>query len=207
MWSFLEEPILLKNLTNTLILESDAGFRNALESICSEFGKTVAVSDLGSAIGYLASQSFDLLLLDWRLCQTGEGGSPHKIHEIQEGCRWVALFNDLEMRSVVAAMKAGASEALWVGYDGKTLARKIAGIVAETELAPQLTQTLLLSKLAEILSEKAFVEGMPLIRASREFSRTFLRGALSRKRLPRNQLAHLMNVSLRTIHRHLSPNT
>jgi len=61
-----------------------------------------------------------------------------------------------------------------------------------------------LTQLAETLTEKAMTQKTSLFSARKEFSRIFLKQILWQQKLRRTQLADLMQVSPRTLHRHLS---
>jgi DNA-binding NtrC family response regulator len=185
-----------------LILEDDTCFREILENICSPMGETLAVGDIESALGLLAKQSFQLLLLDWHLNQSGLSSLYSIIENFQANTKRIALFTVPDLPNVIAAMKAGASDILWAAQEKNVLKEKISECLSQST-SPVFSHSFV-SRLAETLTEKAMVQKTPLFQARREFSKTFLQQILSQQKLRRTQLANLMSVSPRTLHRHLS---
>jgi DNA-binding NtrC family response regulator len=191
-----------KNEDRILILEDDAYFRNILENICKPMGETLAVGDIESALGLLTKQSFQLLLLDWHLNQTEISSLYSIIENFHPGAKRIALFTVPDLPNLIAAMKAGAVDILWAAQDKETLKEKISECLSKS--TPQVFAHSFVSRLAETLTEKAMVQKTSLFQARREFSKTFLQQILSQQKLRRTQLASLMSVSPRTLHRHLS---
>lgn len=190
-----------KDKQRILILEDDACFRELLQNACHPLAETLSTGEVETALGFLSSQPFDLLLLDWHLLQTVP--SFHSLVETyQSRAQKIALFTVPDLANVIAAMKGGASDILWAAQDKdvirenihKTLNRPPAEAYPHSYIA----------RLAESLTEKALSQNTSLFRARREFSRTFLQQVLSHQKLRKTQLANLMQVSPRTLHRHLS---
>jgi len=185
-----------------LILEDDAYFRNQLESVCLETAEIVAVGDVDSALSHLTQQAFGLILLDWHLIQEDLSSLNSTIENFQPNAVRMSLFTVPDLSNVIAAMKSGVSDILWAAQDMKAIKEKINS--ALTMPKPQAIAHSFVSKLAESLTEKAMSQKTTLFKARREFSKTFLHQILTQQNLRRTQLASLMSVSPRTLHRHLS---
>jgi DNA-binding NtrC family response regulator len=99
-------------------------------------------------------------------------------------------------------MKSGSNDVLWTNQDPRLLKEKIAETLAQDR--PRTIPHSFVSKLAETLTDKAMTQKTSLFTARKEFSKTFLTQVLSQQKLRRTQLASLMSVSPRTLHRHLS---
>ncbi|HEY5039881.1 MAG TPA: response regulator [bacterium] len=192
-----------KNDSRVFILEDDACFREILESVCSEVaGTTVAVSDMNSALSFLTKQPFDLLLLDWHMNQADFLSLAATLESFQSNALRIALFTVPDLPNVIAAMKSGVCDIFWPAQDRNTFKENIKEFLALVK-APYFAHSFV-SRLAESLTEKAMSQKTSLFKARREFSRTFLNQILSQQNLRRTELAHFMNVSPRTLHRHLS---
>jgi DNA-binding NtrC family response regulator len=185
-----------------LILEDDTCFRGILEGVCAEMGEVVSAADRDSALAFLSEKNFDLLMLDWHLIQPDLSTVRSTVENFQPGAYQVALFTVPDLFNVITAMKSGMSDILWAAQDIASLKAKIEECLAHVKPA-QFTHSLV-SQLAESLTEKAMVQKTSLFQARKEFSRTFLHQVLRQQKLRRTQLASLMSVSPRTLHRHLS---
>lgn len=193
---------MVKKNTRILILEDDTCFRGILENLCQELGETIAVADIETALSHLTKQTFQLLLLDWHLNPSDATSLYSAIENFQSNACRVALFTVPDLPNVISAMKAGASDILWASQDKNTLREKVREALALTK--PANFSHALVSRLAETLTEKALIQKTSLFQARKEFSRTFLQQILTQQKLRRTQLASLMSVSPRTLHRHLS---
>jgi DNA-binding NtrC family response regulator len=191
-----------KKTTKIFILEDDAYFRGMLEELCSELGETLVAPDVASGLGLLSRHSFDLLLLDWHLNPQDQASLQTTIENFQSASQRIALFTVPDLPNVIAAMKTGVSDILWVGQERSILLEKIRGCLSLSK--PIVFAHSFVSRLTDSLTEKAMVQKTSLFQARREFSRTFLQQILSQQKLRRTQLADLMSVSPRTLHRHLS---
>lgn len=185
-----------------LVLESDPLFRDRLKTICSEIGRASVVGNVDQALGLLIRQSFQLLLLDWSLIQTDPSSFALAINSFQPRANRAALFNFPQLKPVVGAMKSGMGDALWAGEATEALRDKIKDCLAQVKPAPLVYSSV--SQLAESLSDKAIKQKISFFKARKEFSKTFLFQILNLKKMRRSQLASLMDVSSRTLHRHLS---
>ena len=172
-----------------LILEDDAYFRNQLESSCPEMADIEAVGDVSSALGLLVQHNFDLIMVDWHLIQADLLSFNSTIENFQPNVVLMSLFTVPDLANVISAMKLGASDIIWAAQDPKAMKEKI-------------IEALSVPKPKAI--EKAMTQKTSLFKARREFSRTFLHQILTQQNLRRTQLASLMSVSPRTLHRHLS---
>lgn len=185
-----------------LILEDDGYFRELLNGICSEFAPTEVVADLGAALGVLTQQSFSLLLLDWHLIEQDTLAFHSTLENFQANASRLALFTAPDLSHVISAMKAGASDVLWAAEDKPSLRAKIKAVLDQEKPVP--IAHAFVARLAESLTEKAMSQKTSLFQARREFSKTFLQQVLRQQKLRRTQLATFMNVSPRTLHRHLN---
>ena len=185
-----------------LILEDDAYFRNQLESSCPETADIEAVGDVQSALGLLSQRNFNLIMLDWHLIQADLLSFNSTIENFQTNAVLMSLFTVPDLANVISAMKLGASDIIWAAQDPKAMREKI--VEALFIPKPKDIAHSFVSKLAESLTEKAITQKTTLFKARREFSRTFLHQILTQQNLRRTQLASLMSVSPRTLHRHLS---
>jgi DNA-binding NtrC family response regulator len=189
-----------KNNSQILILEDDAYFRGILEGVCGELGTTFSAADVPSAISLLSKHFFKLLLLDWYL----NPSNPtlfSAIENFQPNAQKIALFTVPDLNHVIEAMKAGACDILWASLDRATLKEKVGESLTQKK---KTTLSYSLSRLAESITEKAMLQKTSLFQARREFSKTFLQQILCQQKMRRAQLADLMDVSPRTLHRHLS---
>jgi DNA-binding NtrC family response regulator len=191
-----------KNKLKIFILEDDTYFRNILQEVCGSLGEVFAVGEIESALNILEKQSFDLLLLDWHLNQARLSPLSSFIENFQTGIRKIALFTVPDLPNVISAIKGGNCDILWAAQEKSILKEKIKECLA---LPANVRYThSFISHLAETLTEKAMIQKTSLFQARREFSKTFLQQILSQQNLRRTQLASLMSVSPRTLHRHLS---
>lgn len=188
--------------TPILILEEDPIFRDRLKAVCSEFGKVWTVGETDKALGLLIRQSFRFLLLDWNLVQTDPSSFDLAINSFQPKANRAALFNIPQLNPVIGAMKSGMGDVLWAGEDTTVLRNKIMDCL--TQVKPTSVAYSSVSQLAESISDKAIKQKITFFKARKEFSKTFLFQILSLRKMRRDQLASFMNVSSRTLHRHLS---
>jgi DNA-binding NtrC family response regulator len=185
-----------------LILEKDYFFRDVLREVCGPLGETLLVEDLNKALRLIMEKTYDLLLLDWSLIGSQSASLFSTIRSFQPKAKKLVLVLEPDLTNVVAAMKAGADDILWPSQDLKTLSEKIAEYMGQNNERPNTKA--FISRMAESISEKALLQETSLANASREFSRTFLLYTLKMKKMKRSQLAHILSVSPRTLHRHLS---
>ncbi len=191
-----------KNSGKILILEDDTYFRTILKDICEPLGLVFAVGDIESALNLLEKQSFQLLLLDWPLHQARLSPLFSHIENFQVGAKKIALFSLPDLANVISAIKAGNCDILWSTQDKRVLKEKILDCLSQT--SDDNYSHSFVSHLAETFAEKALVQKTSFFQARREFSKTFLQQILSQQKIKRTQLANLMSVSPRTLHRHLS---
>ena len=184
-----------------LILEKEPVFRDHLRSICGEFGKTTVTHDLSTALDALTQDPFQLLLIDGHLSAEDTTTLNRALEDFQPEAKRLALFTTPDLASVINAMKGGAYDILWSAMDKATLKSKVREAIA-LERKPRNNFTL--TQLAETLTDKAMAQKTSLFSARKEFSRIFLKQILWQQKLRRTQLADLMQVSPRTLHRHLS---
>ncbi len=193
---------MLKNGVKILILEDDAYFRDILQDVCETFGEVFAIGDIQSALDLLEKQSFELLLLDWHLNRVYFSPLLSLVENFQTNAKKIALFTVPDLPNVISAIKAGNCDILWAAQEKRLLKAKIEECLSQP-LNFHYPHSFI-SHLAATLTEKAMVQKTSLFQARREFSKTFLRQILSQQKLKRTQLASLMSVSPRTLHRHLS---
>jgi DNA-binding NtrC family response regulator len=188
--------------TQIFILEDDGFFLNKLEDVCSQIGEVTVVGDLDEAMGVLSSRSFDLLLLDWYLNASNAASFYSAIESFQPGVKRIALFTVPDLANVIEAMKLGARDIFWAAQETDSLAEKIKECIKQP-LRSSHTHSFL-TRLTESLTEKALLQRTSLFKARKEFSRAFLQQVLNHQNMKRNELADLLGVSSRTLHRHLS---
>jgi len=193
--------MLSKNIP-ILILEDDPAFRDRLNSVCSTIGKTWVVGEVDKALALLVRQPFRILLLDWNLLQADSSSFILAINSFQQNANRIALFKFPQLNPVISAMKTGMSDVLWTGQTAGILKAKIEETLLQVNPTPFIHSSV--SRLAESLAERAVEKKISFSRARKEFSKTFLFQVLGQKKMRRSQLANLMNVSTRTLHRHLS---
>lgn len=191
-----------ENNAQIFILEDDGYFSDILKGLCEELAPTIVAKDMESALGVLTQQSFRLLLLDWHLIQKDALSIYSTISNFQANVPQIALFTVPDLSNVITAMKSGVREVIWAAQDKEKLKEKIKDVLSEEKSVP--IAHAFVSRLAESLTEKAMVQKTSLFQARREFSKTFLKQVLSQQKLRRTQLASLMSVSPRTLHRHLT---
>ncbi len=191
-----------KKNRSILILEDDAYFRGILEGIASSYGDTIVVGDVSSALIHLRKQSFQMLLLDWHLNPDDLSTVHSAVENFQPNAQRIALFTVPDLAHVIEAMKSGVKDVLWASLDQKIINDKIKDAISKTK--PPVFAHSFVSRLAVSFTEKAMDQQTSLFQARREFSKTFLQQILSQQKLRRTQLASLMSVSPRTLHRHLS---
>jgi hypothetical protein len=185
-----------------LIMENDAPFCDHLKEICAGIGKPWVAGKAEDALGFLIQQPFQLLLLNWNLIQSDPSAFDTAINNFQFGANRMALFKFPQLIPVIAAMKSGMSDVLWPGQDSEVLEEKIRDSLYQTKPAP-ITHSFV-SQLADSVTDKAIEKKISFFKARKEFSKTFLYQIIGRRKMRRSQLAGLMGVSTRTLHRHLS---
>ncbi len=191
-----------KKNVKIFILEDDAYFRTILQEVCESLGEVFAFGDIESALDVLEKQSFKLLLLDWHLDQARHSPLFSFVENFQAGSQKMALFTVPDLPNVISAIKVGNYDILWAAQDKNVLKEKIKeclSLPSKSHYAHSF-----ISHLADTLTEKALMQKTSLFQARREFSKTFLQQILSQQKLRRTQLANMMSVSPRTLHRHLS---
>lgn len=124
------------------------------------------------------------------------------IENYQNGACRMALFTHPDLANVITAMKSGASDILCASQERSEIQSKIKEGLSKFK--QEVYKHSFVSQLAEALTEKALVQKSSLVTARREFSKTFLQRILNQQNMRRSQLASLMNISSRTLHRHLS---
>jgi DNA-binding NtrC family response regulator len=191
-----------KNNRKILILEDDAYFRTILQDVCEPLGLVFAVGDIETALDLLEKQSFQLLLLDWHLNQIRHSPLFSFIENFQASAKKIALFTVPDLPNVISAIKAGNCDILWAAQDKRILREKIKECLSQP-LNSDYAHSFI-SHLIETLTDKAMIQKTTFFQARREFSKTFLHQILSQQKFKRTQLASLMSVSPRTLHRHLS---
>jgi len=190
-----------KNHLRILILESDPSFCEHLKVTCGEFGKTTVAHDLSTALDAITQDPFQLLLINGHLSAEDNFTLNTALEDFQPEAKRLSLFTSPDLASVINAMKGGAYDILWAAMDKSTLKAKVREAIA-LERRPR--NNFSLTQLAESLTEKAMDQKTTLFSARKEFSRIFLKQILWQQKLRRTQLADLMQVSPRTLHRHLS---
>ncbi|HUO56969.1 MAG TPA: hypothetical protein VMV05_02220 [bacterium] len=185
-----------------LILERDTYFRNLLEGICVDFGKTITVSNLDMALSHLTETPFRLILLDWNQIHPHFLSIYPALQTFQTEARVLALFMAPDLTSVITAMKSGISDVLWAAQKRETLLEKIRETLSGDQ--PTTFNHSFVSRLAQSLTEKSVVQKTTLFAARKEFSKTFLTQILAHNGLKRTELANLLRISPRTLQRHLS---
>jgi DNA-binding NtrC family response regulator len=190
-----------KKIYEILILERDSFFRDRLRDICAEMGKTWVTDNWESTLNLLSRRSFGLLLLDWDVIQPDFSSILQMMDHFQPQARGIVLFNTFELNDVIRVMKAGMNDALWEYQGHAVLREKIKDALAEEKSSISAHSYVL--QLAETIADRAAAQKMSLYKARKEFSKTFLSQILKHQKMKRYQLAGLMNVSLRTLRRHL----
>jgi len=190
-----------KNSFRILILEENSAFQDLLGIICQEIGKTAVVSDVPTALDVLTQEPFDLVLLSGTLPAHELAAVNSTLKDFQPHAQRLALFTNPDLMGVIEAMKNGAQDILWAAMPREVLKTKLKETLHH---APKPAPNNSLSKLADTLTEKSLVQKTSFIKARREFSRIFLKQVLWQQKLKRTQLAGLMQISPRTLHRHLS---
>ncbi len=191
----------MKKKTHILILEKPTPFRDRLKAVCAEVGKAWVADDLKMAQGLISRRSFRLLLLDWDLIRTDLADLSRVLDIFQPHARRIALFTAPQLHEVVAAMKSGMDDVLWLAQNSSVLRDKLTASLAAPK--PVAAQHFHIPQLTRSLAERAASKKISLIAARKEFSKTFLNQVLLQKRMRKFQLANLMNVATRTLRRHL----
>jgi|SRR5581483_4940069 len=185
-----------------LILENDIYFREMLEDICGSIGEVTCVADLESVVSLLSKNSFQLIMVNWSISRAVSSSFYSLIKNFQPNIPLIALFLKTDLPSVVAAMKAGSSDIVCFEEPKYISREKISECLLQSD--PSIGSRSYLSGLAESLTDISLHQKTPLFKARKEFSKTFLRQILNQQKLRRTQLAQMLNVSPRTLHRHLS---
>ena len=96
-----------------LVVESDRLVREACRDAASSLGYEVHATDsIEQALWFLGPRSIDIVLLDWDL---PSGPAPDVLQQLKgkrPECEIVALVNNVQIRSAVEAMRAGAFDCL-----------------------------------------------------------------------------------------------
>jgi DNA-binding response OmpR family regulator len=190
-----------KKNTHILILAKKGSFRDRLKGFCSEMGKTRVVDDMESALNLIAGGSFQLFLLDWDLIQPDFSVLWQMLDNFQPDSRKVALFKAPQLYDVIAVMKAGMNDVFWENQDSEVLKGKLKDVLSQAK--PDTVAHSYISQLAECLADRAVAQKTSLFKARKEFSKTFLSQILKQHKLKHYQLAGLMSVTPRTLHRQL----
>jgi DNA-binding NtrC family response regulator len=191
-----------KKSTKILILENEVFFRDRLQGLCSEMGRTFVADDMESALELLTQHSFQLLLLDWHLVQLDFSDFWSIIDNLQPDAFRIALFRSPLLQDVIAAMKSGMNDVFWAYQDTAVLKSKLKDSLSREK--PSTVTHSYISQLADFLTDRAVSKKTSLSEARKEFSKIFLSQILSQQKIRRFQLADLMSVTSRTLRRHLS---
>ena len=185
-----------------LILQVDPIFVKCLEMACGSLVNIVCVQTPEDVLEAISVSNFDLLLLQWDFLSS-DGNLNFKILcQLQPESKKIALFQTPDLPSVVLAMKMGFDDILWAKVGPVSMNQKIKDSLAHSQ-APKIRHTHL-SPLVDSLAQRSLDKKATLFQARREFYRLFLQKILINTSLPRHKLATLLEVSPRTLHRHLS---
>jgi PleD family two-component response regulator len=185
-----------------LILQMDSVFVKCLEMACGSMANTVSVQTPEEALEAISLKNFDLLLLEWDFLSS-EGSLNFKtLCQLQPESKKIALFQIPDLPSVVLAMKMGFDDILWAKIGPVSLNQKIKDALSNTQT--QKIRHTHLSPLVDSLAQRSLDKKATLFQARREFYRLFLQKILINTSLPRHKLAALLEVSPRTLQRHLS---
>jgi len=190
-----------KKSTHILILKKEDSFRDRLKGFCADVGKTRVASDMESAFDLITRHSFQLLLLDWDLIQPEFSVFWQMLDNFQPDARKIALFKAPQLYDVIAVMKAGMNNVFWENQDSEVLKGKLKDALSQEK--PDAVAHSYISQLAECLADRAVARKTSLFKARKEFSKTFLNQILKQQKLKHYQLAGLMSVTPRTLHRQL----
>jgi DNA-binding NtrC family response regulator len=157
--------------------------------------------NMESALDLMARRSFQLLLLDWDLIRPDFSTLWPMINNFQPDASRIALFQTPQLYDVIAVMKAGMNDVFWENQNSALLKEKIKESIFREK--PSTIAHSYISQLAESLADRAMTQKTSLFKAKREFSKTFLSQILKQQKIKRPELANLMNVSPRTLGRHL----
>jgi DNA-binding NtrC family response regulator len=190
-----------KKYAHILILAKNSSFRDRLKAFCAVMGKTRMADNVESVFDLIIGGSFQLLILDWDLIQPEFSVLWRMIDNFQPHARKIALFKSPRLRDVIAVMKAGMNDVFWENQDPEVLKDKLKNALSREKPATVIHSHI--SQLAECLADQGLSEKKSLFKARKEFSKTFLSQILKKQKLKHYQLASLMSVTPRTLHRQL----
>jgi DNA-binding response OmpR family regulator len=169
---------------------------------CGSQVNTVCVQTPEEVLEAISVKNFDLLLLQWDFLSSEGSLNFNILCQLQPESKKIALFQTPDLPSVVLAMKMGFDDIVWAKIGPVSLNQKIKDALAHSQ-AKKIRHTHL-SPLVDSLAQRSLDKKATLFQARREFYRLFLQKILINTSLPRHKLAALLEVSPRTLHRHLS---
>ncbi len=187
---------------DVLILPMDPIFAKCLEMACGTLANTLCVQSPEEVLEAISLRNFDLLLLQWDFLSSDRNLNFKTLCQLQPESKKIALFQTPELPSVVLARKMGFDDILWAKIGPVSMNQKIKDTLAHSP-AQRLRHTHL-SPLVDSMAQRSLDKKATLFQARREFYRLFLQKILITTSLPRHKLASLLEVSPRTLHRHLS---
>jgi DNA-binding NtrC family response regulator len=190
-----------KRNTKIFIFERNVGFRTRLFNVCRGLGRTWAASNQEEALKLLNRHSFDLLLLEWAPLRSDAAAFWAAVENFQPRSRRIALFPSAQLKDVIEAMRSGMNDVHWDHPDPAVLKGKVVDLLIGER--GQTASHSYVTQLAESLADRAMTEKMSLFKARREFAKIFLGQLLQNHKMKRLQLAKLMNITPRTLQRHL----
>jgi two-component system chemotaxis response regulator CheY len=128
----------LKDTISALIVDDERIQRNIVKNMTLDLGKeyhfqvnVVEASDGVEAITKLGATEFDLVLLDWNLpyCSGGEFIRMIRSLEKCQDLPIVVVSSETSQKTIIAALKEGASEYIIKPVDGAMFRKKMIAIV------------------------------------------------------------------------------
>lgn len=184
------------------ILLTEPLFRKSLEMVCHSLGTLRSSSDAEDAWLSLASNRYDLLLIQWDSIAPSGPLDFQKLCLLQPHGVKVVLFQTSDLSSVISAMKMGFDDVIWTQMEHSALTRKIkASLSGNRRKGRGYTH---LSPMVETIAKQSFDKKDTLSKARKSFYRVFIKMLLDQTRMTCHQLAALLNVSPRTLQRYIS---
>jgi len=185
-----------------LILQQDPNFADSLETACVPLGDTVSFQNTAEAMEAISLRNFDLVLLQWELFSDEGSLDFRTLCQLQPLSLKMALFKTPELTSAVLAMKMGFTDIIWFQMDPASLVQKIQDSLTRNQVKKPIHTHL--SPLMESLVRRSLDQKATLFQARRQFYRMFLNKVLDNTDLNRQELATLLEVSPRTLHRYIT---
>ncbi len=185
-----------------LILQMNPVFLKKLVKSCSSLGDVFTAQSPEEALEAVSLNTFDLLLLQWELISADKPLNFETIRQFQPKSAKIALLHISDLSSVISAMKTGFTDIIWFGIERILLKQKLEDSLTFSPMTG--VNHTHMTPLVKALTQRNLDQKATLFQARKEFSKLFLQMMMKHSRLRRPELAALLEVSPRTLQRHLT---